>query len=106
MKFLKHIVLLVGLYLFVGKLGAQELRSEVFSLLNLDYPGLEQVKALHASGKDSEAASALLEYYKQRKGNEAFLHITGAAASSVYSSLPLQIRNHLIMHSKYDKFKS
>ena len=68
MKFLKHIVLLVGLYLFVGKLGAQELRSEVFSLLNLDYPGLEQVKALHASGKDSEAASALLEYYKQRKG--------------------------------------
>ena len=68
MKFLKHIVLLVGLYLFVGKLGAQELRSEVFSLLNLNYPGLEQVKALHASGKDSEAASALLEYYKQRKG--------------------------------------
>ena len=44
------------------------MRSEVFSLLNLDYPGLEQVKALHASGKDSEAASALLEYYKQRKG--------------------------------------
>mgnify|MGYP001066487499 CR=1 FL=1 len=35
-----------------------------------------------------------------------FDHITGAAASSVYSSLPLQIRNHLIMHSKYDKFKS
>ena len=44
------------------------MRSEVFSLLNLNYPGLEQVKALHASGKDSEAASALLEYYKQRKG--------------------------------------
>lgn len=45
---------------------AQELKSEVFSLLNLDYPGLEKVKALHQQGQDQEAAKALLAYYKSR----------------------------------------
>ncbi len=45
---------------------AQELRSEAFSLLNLDYPGLEKVKALHEQGKEKEAATALLDYYRAR----------------------------------------
>ncbi|MEG1402217.1 heparin-sulfate lyase HepC [Bacteroides sp.] len=45
---------------------AQELRSEVFSLLNLDYPGLEKVKALREQGKEKEAATALLDYYRAR----------------------------------------
>lgn len=45
---------------------AQELKAEVFSLLNLDYPGLEQVKSLHEKGQDKEAAQALLEYYRKR----------------------------------------
>ena len=44
-KTLKYIVLLTFACL-VGKGYAQELKSEVFSLLNLDYPGLEKVKAL------------------------------------------------------------
>ena len=44
-KTLKYIVLLT-FACFVGKGYAQELKSEVFSLLNLDYPGLEKVKAL------------------------------------------------------------
>ena len=43
-KTLKYIVLL-AIACFVGKASAQELKSEVFSLLNLDYPGLEKVKA-------------------------------------------------------------
>ena len=48
-KTLKYIVLLT-FACFVGKGYAQELKSEVFSLLNLDYPGLEKVKASpHAS---------------------------------------------------------
>ena len=47
---------------------AQELKSEVFSLLNLDYPGLEKVKELHTQGNDAAAAEALLDYYKNRKG--------------------------------------
>ena len=45
-----------------------ELKPEVFDLLNLDRPGLENVKALHFEGKEKEAADALLEYYKSRKG--------------------------------------
>lgn len=45
---------------------AQELKSEVFSLLNLNHPGLEQVKALHQQGNDQEAAQALLRYYQAR----------------------------------------
>ena len=45
---------------------AQELKSEAFSLLNLDYPGLEKVKALHEQGKEKEAATALLDYYRAR----------------------------------------
>ena len=57
-KTLKYIVLLT-FDCFVGKGYAQELKSEVFSLLNLDYPGLEKVKALHQEGKDEDAAKAL-----------------------------------------------
>ena len=49
-------------------LNAQELRSEVFDLLNLNYPGLEKVKALHQEGKNQDAAKALLDYYRNRKG--------------------------------------
>ena len=49
-------------------LSAQELKSEVFDLLNLDYKGLEQVKTLHAQGDDAAAAAALLDYYRGRKG--------------------------------------
>ena len=41
-KTLKYIVLLT-FACFVGKGYAQELKSEVFSLLNLDHPGLEKV---------------------------------------------------------------
>ncbi len=41
--------------------------EKVFSLLNLDYPGLEQVKALYQAQKKEEAAQALLSYYRERK---------------------------------------
>ena len=64
-KTFKYIVLLV-LACFVGKANAQELKTEVFSLLNLDYPGLEKVKTLHQEGKDADAAKALLDYYRAR----------------------------------------
>ncbi len=41
--------------------------EKIFSLLNLDYPGLEQVKALYQAQKQEEAAQALLSYYRERK---------------------------------------
>ncbi len=47
---------------------AQELNKEVFNVVNLNYPGLETVKDLHNKGKDKEAVSALLDYYRNRKG--------------------------------------
>lgn len=50
----------------MGQAKSQELRTEVFSLLNLDFPGLEKVKSLHDEGKDADAAEALLEYYRGR----------------------------------------
>lgn len=49
-------------------LQVQAFDKKVFSLLNLDYPGLEQVKALHQAGQDEKAAQVLLSYYLQRKG--------------------------------------
>ncbi|MBO8448667.1 MAG: heparinase II/III family protein [Bacteroidetes bacterium] len=48
-------------------LSAQELRTEVFDMLDLDWPGLGQVKSLHSEGRDSLAAAALLDYYRSRK---------------------------------------
>lgn len=51
-------------------LSAQEarLRPEVFGLLDLERPGLEDVKAQHEAGNEAGAAAALLDYYKNRQG--------------------------------------
>ena len=46
---------------------AQELKKEVFDLLNLEYPGLEQVKMACAKQEWEEAAKCLLDYYRNRK---------------------------------------
>lgn len=66
MKTLKYLFLIATTILFVGRANSQELRTEVFSLLNLDYPGLEKVKALHEEGKDNDAVETLLNYYRHR----------------------------------------
>ena len=58
----------LGILLFCGNLGAQELRTEVFDLLDLTRPGLEKVSAAHEGGDDAAAAADLLEYYRSRKG--------------------------------------
>lgn len=66
MKQLFKLLVLTILFCLPGMLSAQELQKEVFSYLNLDYPGLEKVKALHNAGKDEDAAKALLDYYRSR----------------------------------------
>ena len=53
-------------FMLAGFAGAQELNTEVFSVINLDYKGLEKVKSLHQAGKDKEAMQALLTYYRNR----------------------------------------
>lgn len=49
-------------------LQAQTVNKEAFALLNLDYPGLEQVKQLYQKGDEEGAAGALLDYYRTRTG--------------------------------------
>lgn len=67
---MKRILSLAAAILFGMSAYAQvpQLRSEVFDLIDLERPGMEQVKALHAAGNDIEAAKSLLDYYKNRKG--------------------------------------
>lgn len=59
-------IMILVMLCITSVLNAQELKSELFSLLNLNYPGLEKVKALHEQGKEKEAAQALLDYYRAR----------------------------------------
>ncbi|MDR0940144.1 MAG: heparinase II/III family protein [Mediterranea sp.] len=58
--------ILFALASFAGHADAQTLNGEAFGILNLDYPGLEKVKALHQAGQDEKAAEALLDYYRAR----------------------------------------
>ena len=44
----------------------EEINAEVFELLNLDYPGLEQVKSHYLAEDYHSAANALVEYYRTR----------------------------------------
>ena len=44
---------------------AQQLRQEAFELINLDYPGLEKVKAACSRQKWEAAAQELLNYYRR-----------------------------------------
>ena len=47
-------------------LKSQTIDKDVFKYINLEYKGLEEVKKLHETGKDSAACAALLTYYKNR----------------------------------------
>lgn len=67
----RSVVLSVAMACAACSAMAQQLRTEVFDYLNLDYPGLEKVKEFHVQGKDAEAAGALLEYYRGRKNVKA-----------------------------------
>lgn len=60
--------LLLALPLTFMVLQAQSLNKEAFALLNLDYPGLEQVKEAYGRGNWKKAAQALLDYFRQRAG--------------------------------------
>ena len=44
----------------------EKLNPEVFELLDLDYPGLEKVKAEYQKGDYATAADALVEYFRDR----------------------------------------
>ena len=67
MKIAKYFLCL-ALLLAAISAEAQQLRKEAFDLLNLDYPGLEKVKAACTQQQWDKAAQALLDYYRQRTG--------------------------------------
>lgn len=51
-----------------GEEGAEAVSREVFDLLNLDYPGLENVKSALEEQDTLSAAKNLLEYWRTRSG--------------------------------------
>jgi heparan-sulfate lyase len=57
----------VSLYFNNSKIYCQSSDIDVFSLLDLNYKGLENVKKLHLAGNDTEALKALLKYYRDRE---------------------------------------
>lgn len=67
MKIAKYFLCLALLLVAISA-EAQQLRKEAFDLLNLDYPGLEKVKAAYTQQQWDKAAQALLDYYRQRTG--------------------------------------
>lgn len=67
-KIIKFLLPLFAAGVMAGSAVGQELKSEVFGLLDMGRPGLEKVRALHEAGDDKGAAKALLEYYRARTG--------------------------------------
>ena len=62
------IVCLLGLFGCLVAGAASGHPKEVFDLLDLDRPGLEQVKAAYERQQWDQAAQALLKYYRTREG--------------------------------------
>lgn len=71
-------------FLLPGLLRAQQIKKEVFELINLDYPGLTEVREAYTQNDSQAAAKALLDYYRRRtavKHSELDLkHIIASAA--------------------------
>ena len=65
---LKRIAGLISILLFLVACTAPKSREEVFGLLNLDRPGLEEVKSHCEKKQWAEASEALLGYYRTRQG--------------------------------------
>jgi heparan-sulfate lyase len=65
---MKKLMLLCGYLILISVCKAQEapVTAESFSIVNLDYPGLEKVKSNFEAKKYADAAKALLEYYRVR----------------------------------------
>ena len=62
-------ILCSAAFAFAAAAQTPELKPEVFELLNLEYKGLEKVKAAYETGDTTIAAAELLNYFKARKEN-------------------------------------
>ena len=59
---------LMSTQVMAAKEEGEKVNSDVFSIINLDYPGLESVKAEYQKGNEKKAAELLLHYYRTRTG--------------------------------------
>ena len=66
MKMKQKLYIFFLLLFITVSINAQSFRKEVFELLDLKKPGLEKVNELVHAGKQQEAATALLDYYRNR----------------------------------------
>ena len=64
---MKNIFLSFLLLLTPALCVAQEDASQVFDLIDLNYPGLEKVKDYYNQGESEQALAPLLDYYRGRK---------------------------------------
>ena len=64
----RRLLLVLSLFTCLACRNAADSRKEVFALLDLDRPGLEQVKARCEKGQWGKAAGALLYYFRNRQG--------------------------------------
>lgn len=63
----KRVILLLGVFFLAACSPAGDVQ-DVFALLDLDRPGLEEVKACCDRGQWDKASAALLAYYRTREG--------------------------------------
>lgn len=64
----KRVILLLGVFFFLAACTPAGDVQDVFALLDLDRPGLEEVKACCDRGQWDKASAALLAYYRTREG--------------------------------------
>lgn len=64
----KRVILLLGVFFCLAACSPAGDVQDVFALLDLDRPGLEEVKACCDRGQWGKASEALLTYYRNREG--------------------------------------
>ena len=64
----KRVILLLGVFFCLAACSPAGDVQDVFALLDLDRPGLEEVKACCDRGQWDKASAALLAYYRTREG--------------------------------------
>lgn len=72
--------------------------EDVFDKLNLDYPGLEKVKAYHEAGQDYYACYELLQYYRNRSN---VINPNIDLINTTYSDADLNMADQALLHQFY-----
>ena len=70
----------------------------IFEKLNLDYPGLEKVKAYHEAGQDYYACYELLQYYRNRSN---VINPSIDLINTSYSAAEKAMADQALLHQFY-----